>query len=321
MKKSLLVLVSILTAPLAGAQELEGESEVPILEIRDLIVAHYAPANSHAVELYQLIRPMIGREFYVAERGGIHAESVRNLAVLGDQIVIYDTQDYVDTLLETLRKIDVVQRGAADGMEPYVTRSYVPKFITLDSAMEALSPLMRRRSGARNVSPVEDRRTIVMRDTESRVSEMEGVLRSLDLPEDQVLLRCYLLRGRKGETDTSGAPSELITHLERLLPDLGFQSTGFAMLQSGVVPGREVHMSVKGQDGLGFDLTFTPVAYDSSTGSLTARGCRVGLTYTLSSQTESLLMTDILFRGGQYTVLGATGSDPVFVVVHVEPMR
>jgi len=327
MQRNLMILLACLapaTTHARGQAQDPGEQEgPPLVSVGELSLEHYTPRYSRAKELYILADRMIGRQLFVRERGGYNANPVNNLSLLGDQIVLYDTGEYVKTLLGTLQALDLPggEKEQA-GTQPYVTSHYVPRYISLASAEQTISPLRRTLDdGHNNLGLVEERRTLVLRDTQARIDEMLKLLASIDLPEEQVLLRVFLLEGHPGDDEAGHAPAELLRNLKQLLPGTGFRSLGYAMLRTGVVPQRPVELSMNGKSGLQFELSFWPVAYDKQSGTITARDCSVESTENSPGGERSLLRTDTLFRGKEYTVLGATGSDPIFVVVHVEPVQ
>jgi len=328
-KLSCFVLALLTLHATAGTQEVaepgaSASASVPLLELNELELSHFSPKHAQVYELHRIASQLCGRSFFVVERGGLGSQPVPNLLLLGDQLVLYDSAQYVARLRDTLARLDEQVGGADERAVAYVSAQYAPKNLSLDSALGALSSFARNLDdGNANLAAVPERRTLILRDYAERVAEMTKVLERLDVPEPQVQITCYLLQGKRGEPDTSTAPTELVTNLERLLPDLGFSSVGFGMLQSGVVPNRVVELGVEGADGLRFDVRFQPVAYDPSTGSMTVQRCQVEL-FDVSAPnraTKSVLSTDTVFRGGEYTVLGATGQSPIFIVIHVRPVR
>ncbi len=329
MKTTKLIALAFLTflAPMTATFSQEAEeptTDIPLLKVSELVLAHYTPRAAKAHELQRLASNLIGRQFYVVERGGIYNSApIPNISMLGDQLVLYDSAEYVKRLRETLEQLDRESTVVDPAVEPYVTTKYVPRSISLDSALAALEPLASHLSdGSYSIAAVKERRTLVLRDTASRLEEMTTLLEAIDVPEEQVRITCYLLQGKAGQADSGSAPRELLSNLKQLLPDLGFESIGFAMLQSGVVADRGVQLSVDGTNGLRFELSFQPVAYDSQTGSMTVRRCNIEMIdSSVQRAAKSMLSTDTVFRGGEYTVLGATGQDPIFFVVHVKPVR
>jgi hypothetical protein len=107
---------------------------------------------------------------------------------------------------------------------------------------------------------------------------------------------------------------------------MSFETVGFALLQSTVVPGRKVSLILDGNDGKRFELSFSPVAFDRQTSSITARSVKVIAQGAIpfgagGPVAQTILSTDTIFRGNQFTVLGATGQDPSLFVVHITPLK
>jgi hypothetical protein len=304
-------------APAAPAARADGP---PVLELSDLSLGHFTPQHSDPRELERLVSRMVGRHFYVVERGGMRSEPIANLSLLGREIVLYDTQEYVARLKTTLEKLDALGELRERPSRELVTRQYRPRHVSLQTATEAVRSLTREHPDrSMNLSSVVERRTLVLHDTEVHVTKMEEVLLEIDRPEEQVLVTSYLLRGTSGEAGSGGArrgpeaPSELLAGLEALLPGMQFESLGIAMLRTAVVANRPVELSLAGHDGTDFEIRFIPQAYDTDTGNLTVESCTVNRRH----DNRRVLSTNTVFRGDEYTVLGATGADPVFVVVHV----
>ena len=301
--------------PLAAAQEAgfgDDDNGIPVLSVDEIALSHYAVQYVSPYELYELAHSMVGREYHLKERGGIYSPSIDNLSVLGQQVVIYDTPAYAKRVLDMLSALDRVPEETPEPVEEYVTAHLTPNYVSLETYERALRPYMRELpSGWNNLSEVRERRTLVVRDTVERIAEMKQVVAGIDVPDRQVLVTCYLLRGRPGASAAGLAPKELTANLERLLPDLGFELLGFSMLQAGMASDRTVKLGIQSSEGGEFGLSFQPVAYDEASGSITARRCEV------MAGNQVLLSTDTVLRGDQYTVLGATGREPLFFVVHV----
>ena len=124
-----------------------------------------------------------------------------------------------------------------------------------------------------------------------------------------------------------GLPSELETHLKKLVPQFEFTSVGFSLIRTSV-DGGELKLSVATDGKVQYQLSFYPVAFDPRTGSMTVRQCSLvkHFTHTTSKQagafslektSEEVFSTSAILRGGEYTVLGATGREPIFLVLQL----
>jgi hypothetical protein len=250
------------------------------------------------------------------------------MSVLGDNVVLYDTEVYVTRMLASLKELDQPGPGADQGNSAQLmTIEYTPNFISLDVALSALGSFQRhvsdRESTYQNISFARERGLLVVRETKDRLAEIEALLMRIDTPKPQVLITCYLVRGG----DTAGdLPEELSSNLEKLVPGFRFEQVGFGMLQSAVVPNTLVSLKLDTNYGDSFELSFAPIAFDQATSSLSVanctlfkRGAQAG-TVSAGDARSRVFSTDTLFRGNEYTVLGASGMDPIFVVIRVAPM-
>jgi hypothetical protein len=260
---------------------------------------------------------------------------------MADRVLVYDDARYVDVVLDTLKKIDKPNESETEGP---IVREYAPRYIGLEAAASALASFDNRAGGnqmlhePRNITRFHDRNVLVLRDSEKRVAEMAALLASLDHPEPQVILTCYFVRG--GATgDETGLPKDLVGNLEKLVPGLRFSSVGFGLLRTSVVSERRIELRVEAAGGA-FELSLQPVAFDPETANLTVQHCRLARDVpgaptnadaSVSSQPlpdaqsqqgrRQVFSTNALLRGGEYTVLGASGAEPLFLVLHLAPIR
>lgn len=312
-----------------------GQSHgMPEVSLAEIVLQDYTVQHQDAGQLQNLLEDLVGRNFLVKERGG---QSVENIQRLGQSLILYDTKEQVARLLETLKRLDVPPQSAPAGLQ-LRTLEYVPRFISLDTSFDALRSFIQsfdpRRTGSSvpNVSTVKERGMLVLRDTETQVAEMLALLKRIDQPEKQVLITVYVI----GPVDAAGGtplPPELAQNLAKLLPQFRFGMNGIAMLQTSVGGERELSLSLDGGRSGSFQLAFRPVAFDAETSSLTVERCvlRQDVFQDISSGGDTparrqftgvkdVFSTNTVFRGGEYTVLGATGAEPVLVVVRVAPL-
>ncbi|HVQ26388.1 MAG TPA: hypothetical protein VMV01_14480, partial [Planctomycetota bacterium] len=135
-------------------------------------------------------------------------------------------------------------------------------------------------------------------------------------PAPQLMLHCWLLRGAD-QGDGTDLPSDLTDNLRRLVPYRGFEKVSMAMLRVSIVGGQEQRLRGRFQrDGADqrFELTLVPAGYDAHSQTLTLRQCE------FESTTGQELSTAAVVHLDEYVVLGAAGSDPLFVVLRVTPI-
>jgi len=334
----LALLLALPLAPPAQNPEAQGARSAgpPVVSVDTIQLRTYTPAFVSAEGLLQIAERTVGRSLFVLERGGMEGEPVDNLSQLGRSIVLYDEPAYVARMLSALQALD--QPTGKKEADPLVVREYAPRYISLSSAGEALQPFQRRyeagegatRTLTDSLSYLRERNQIVLRDTEENLGRMEELLKRLDVPEPQALLTCYLVQADPSG-DGAGLPKDLLANLAKIVPQFRFRSIGFALLQTSIAPGRSLTLRIDGGPEVGFDLSFSPVAYDPTTASLSVQNCTVqrdlyasvtrdGTTERQRAGDRRLFTTNTVFHGGEYTVLGATGADPVFLVVRLTPV-
>jgi len=307
-----------------GAQEPNAPDLVHVAELK---VKRYQPQHVDAYDLVRLTEQMIGRKLYLHERGGYSSEPVGNLQLIGDTLVLYDTEDYLVRMVQMIEELDrAEQRGESHPTQSklYETWEFTPRYLSLDAVVGAVQPLQRHltegTNTTSNISFSELRRMVVVRDTVERVSEIRALFERIDVPQDQVTITCWLLQGT-GSLEDSEVPggAGLVDHLTRLLPGQGFRTIGFGLLQSSVSTQRSVSIqladSSEGQPP--YFLELRPEAYDRQTGSLSVSSC--SLSYAPGAS-PNLFSTDAVLRGGEYTVIGASGASPILVAILVTPV-
>ncbi len=309
-----------------NAQEAEpNENKFREFDVDELHLVQYRPQYVHPSDLTMVVGRMLGRSLYVSGRGP-GARPLQNLSELGGQIIIYDTKPYTARVLETLKTLDQPAKDA--GVQVDLTRpaevmvEYTARNVSVSSLSAAL-----RSFGNLQYSEVGSRMVAARMAPERKQNFLEFMER-VDQPDPCVLLTCYLLRAEDSSAGASGPqpPKDVTASLQAILPDLNFRSVGFSMVQSTVSEGREIQLGVDASDGKRYQLKFNPMAFDKKSGNMTVLNCeltgqgnepnqaaRGGVQF---SGRELMLGTDTVFPGNQYTVLGASGKDPVFLVVH-----
>ena len=71
-----------LGAPLVlGSQDQAGP---PVFSVSELSIQTYQPEHVPSYDLIDIVGGMVGRTFYLEERGGILGDSIDNMSLLGD---------------------------------------------------------------------------------------------------------------------------------------------------------------------------------------------------------------------------------------------
>lgn len=296
-------------------------SATPTVELRELSLVHYRPKFVSPRELSSVVGRMLGRSLHVVERGNV-ARPIDNLSELGGQIIIYDTKEYAARVLETLKALDQPNQEAARGADMTESSEIMVEYTARHVPVSFLNSALRS-FGSLNYSPVGNR-MIAARMPKSRKAEFVEFLERVDQPGPCVRLTCYLLIGSDSAAEGNGPqpPAEVLQSLKSILPDLEFRSIGFSMVQSTISEGRPIELGVSGADDMRYELKFNPLALDVKSGDMNVLNCELlrhkeGTGSARGQDSAQLMLrTDTVFRGNQFTVLGASGKDPVFVVIH-----
>jgi len=281
------------------AQEHTGP---PVLSLSEIVLDQYSVQNVDPDELFELAKQMVGRSYYVRERGGLALNSLR---LLGTKIVLYDTLEQVKRAQELLARLDVPRETTRTSWKSV---EYRPRFVSLKAAEKAIEDRL-------SVNRVAERGLLVLSADAETLESALALLKRLDVPEKQVLLTCQLIEVG-GTPQGPPLPRELLENLQKLLPQSQFTQTGMAMLKTSVGGEDSISIRLESPD-YDYRLAFTPVAFDESSGSLTVIDCK--LMQDWSDGERELFHTNTVLHGGEYTVLAATGATPKLLVLRVTP--
>jgi hypothetical protein len=305
---TLAVLVTTLvSSPLLAAQTAsappQAQEEVVVLPQSELVLDQYRVQHVDPKQLYELAEKLVGRHYYVREHGGTSSNALGSLRRLADTIVLYDTKAQIERARELLARLDVA-RPETDRRSV----EYRPRFVSLETVKDAVRELV-------DLSLVQERSLVVLHDSAARADAALAVLKRIDVPEKQVLLTCQLIEVGGGPQGPA-LPKELVDNLQKLLPQSQFAQVGMAMLKTSVGGRKSIALHIDAA-GTSYQLAFTPVSFDEASAALTIENC------TLIEQDEGepreLFRTNTVLRGGEYTVLAATGATPRMLVVRVTP--
>lgn len=290
----------------AGGQEAPSAGP-PVLSLGELVLEQFPVKHVDPDGLFAIAQGLVGRGYWVKEYGGAKSQLSPNLRLLGSVLVIYDTKEQVQRARELLAKLDVAEQGESSASWQAV--EYKPHFISVDSVLKAIDDVVG------DVSRVEQRGLVVMRGDRAAIESAMSLLKRIDVPDRQVLLSCQLVD--VGSAPQGPAlPRELADNLQKLLPGSTFAPVGLAMLQTSVNSKTPVSVQIE-STGKRYLFAFLPVAFDEGTSSLSVSECR--LVEQADGGPRELFSTSTVLRGGEYTVLAATGAAPRLLVVRVTP--
>ncbi len=302
----------------AGFIQQPGRIEVAAAELKTY---WFTPAHAQPHEIEKLAARLYGRTLWVKDRG-TDAGPVQNIQRLGDTIVIYDTEEYAQRLGEALHGMDEAAKREAEQqghvIPEIVVAHWAPEHVGLNTAFSALNSFRRNTmmsddfgtQQVPNIAIVSDVGQLVLRDTSAHVEQMIKVLERIDVPEQQLYVTCLVIRG--GPSDVASAmpvPEEVTRNLSKLVP---FDE--FSFLSMGVVRTSALAENLGINMDEGFKLHLRNHGYDEVGRRLTAE-C------SFTSRSGQSFETRTTIRSGEYTVLGASGGNPLFAVLKIEPVE
>ncbi len=290
----------------------------------ELKLLTFRPEHASTKDLLRVIDGLFEDQLTVLEREGGKPRPVRRFQLFGNAILIRDTSAGAKPLLETLEQLDLEARSVPAADESLVT--YRPRFKSAQHLFEAVLPLTRQ--SAEN-APIDLTITtgglLVLRDRKETAGRVLGFLKEIDRPDPQLMLICQLIQGCSAEDSGGGkvAP-EIENELKKMLPIPAFSTLATGVIRCSSYSQQPLTL-VLCYPGGSCEISMQPEAFDAQTGLLTVGSCKFevrGLTVPgpqagVSSQSFNSVFTRLSMTAGRYTVLGAVGADPYFMVVKV----
>ena len=297
---------AVALGPQDASQEQPHEST---LRSSDLEVTYFRPEHSRAKDLASITSDFQGRWLNVIDEDGT-IRNVRNMTVMGDIVLVYDSKQATDRIVKQLTELDMASAAQNVNHETVVEAVQV-RYLSL-----ARIRMLVENFHGQDYSVIED--TVVLRGRRNDVQKTKDLLTRLDQPRKQVLLTAYRVTAVQEDLVDERLPEALTQNLKRLLPYKGFRMDSVAMLRSAVDPQGEMSilMQAKDEEDSGF-LRMRTGSYDSENKTLSLESCRYDLMWGQVPGSTTLFETSTTVRAGEYTVLGASGLDPAFVVLHV----
>ena len=300
----------------------------------EAVLEYYQPMNAPPEELQMLMYQLSETNFFSHKVRYPDSESLEpvyvfrepSVLVFGDSILVRDSRAEIANTMKHLREFDARFSDPRKQVQPESRRelrSFEVTHVGLRSVGEALLSIYnvtQTRAGFSMVEPptfsfVEEKNLVLVRGTQSQIAEAEAVLKRMDVPQPRVMLECYLVSGASDAETDPRVPTDLAADLAQLVPYAGFELWSSAFLPSNTSGPVELKVELDGRDGE-LQLQMVPEAFDSTSGTLTLG--RVDFELSLlegKRRTRRSFTTSTMLRRGEYTVLGAVGADPVFVVI------
>jgi len=299
------------------------DTSPPVIPVGELELRYYTARHVEAKDLQRAIDRLATREFYVRNEDGTITGPVSNVRGFGDTatLVIYDRHDRVEQIDGFLSDLEAAAGDSGADADPGLqVAEYAPRHVPIESLYRALAPFQRQirvpdSKTVQNVTVVDLPARLVLRDTPDGLKQMLALLEQIDAPAPQLMVHCWLIHGVDHEA-AGELPAELVDNLRQLVPFAGFERESMAILRTSIVAGQELQLRGDFQrlgDTLTFQLELTPAGYDARTQLLTLARC------AFKSSTGQQFATSAVVKLGEYVVLGAAGSDPLFVVLRALP--
>lgn len=335
MKKTLNCLLSILACALALAStpaRVHAAQEPPpdavAIPGEELMIAYYTPRTMRAQTLAKLAEELFGKRVYVQKRsipgqdGG--ASWVDHFLVVDDTILIRDGNDRVLTIRAELERLE---ESLHPPEEPRAVRTdaelvdfqYEPRHVSTSTLQLALARFNRSmnvgpprgQSGpyvqAMTITSLPERNLLLVHDTPEQVEAIKAFIAGIDQPTPQVTITYFVVIGYSEPpvTGLRAAPAELAQNLERLVPAKHYHMELSGVLRSSV-SGKMVVEDASRPMQIGLE----PASFSMQDGVLTLESCRF-------EYQKRAFSTSATLRKGEYTVLGAAGEQPVFLVLRL----
>lgn len=306
-------------------------------------VFYYTPLYTDAYELHEVANTLYGNDIATLDGDGEIIDFTTNMLVIGgSRILIYDSREHADQILKLFADLDKPLKQPET--EPKVelrADHYKPRYLTAFDVLDALGPFIHAVDSPNgptvgnevlNVRMLNQSGIIMMLDTQAHLNEMRAFLDQIDQPAPQVQLTCYVLRGTD-QPVSNNLPKELTSNLSSLVPFTGFELASMGTVRTSAGSGNSVSIEMQGKDEQ-FTLDTRITAFDTAKSGaevLTMSSCKVMHSYidfvdptdvnaraagkTTQTRARQLFSTNASINGGEYAVMGATGTDPIFVVL------
>jgi len=313
------------TDPASGQPAQNLSSAPPLIPASELKLHYYtARRDSDPDDLLDALVGLGRRRYYVRNEDGSVTGPVDNVRGFGDSstLVIYDLPEQIERITAILADLERATSAGATQEEVLQVAEYTPRSVSVNSLCSSLQPFLREIAvpgshSISNINFVEEPARLVLRDTPENLKQMLACLERVDVAAPQFVVKCWLLGG--SEQDTPGdLPPELVDNLRRLVPFGRFQPVSMALLRASLGAGQKQELRGEFQRGSAkerFQLELIPGGFDSRTQALSFERC--AFEATTGQQFSTAAVVDL----GEYVVLGAAGSDPLFVVLRVTPVQ
>jgi hypothetical protein len=276
-----------------------------------IVAITFQPEHLNANELYLAARGMIGGKVWVTDDETGVVSQRTNLQPVGNTLVVFDLPKAAARAQQLLASLDAAAGASTSdkAARTKLTVEYRPRNVGVETITASLAPFMEWVE----VQLVRQGNFVVLSGPGAVVAEMQAFLERVDVPAPQITLTCYLVVPGEGGP---ALPKELTAGLSELTRIPAFKQAAMGMVRSSVQAGTRISVMLDAGNSEQFTLDLIPEALDERNFTLTLSS--VGLTSRVSDTFGNgavLFQTSTSVESERYTVLGAAGSTPYFVVL------
>ncbi len=300
---------------------------VPV-EAAALVLEVFHAERSHPPALFEAVQRLYGRKLAVRRADGVSL--VDNVAAVQAAILIQDTREMGTAILGGLKLLDQRPLSEQRTSGSFVSSAYALRYLGEKEVIVALDGLRRhiRQSDGSTVSSVsflKERGVVALYDTQENVAAMTAILRNMDRPLAQVLVTCHIIEVLpEGESGGAALPEALTQQLRQLTGHASFRGVATGMVRTAVKSERRVELNMGSGPAEQATLSFQPASFDSAEGVLSLEQIQFSCTRSNGGKPGSLTLgasTSTMIRADEYAVLGASGANPTFAVLHMTLIR
>lgn len=322
--------------PVAQIQFVQGQR--PRLKPAEVMLSYYR-TRVHVGQVTSALSDVYD-SLIVVDDGSSPQQLTRWLPVDDHMLLIRDTAEHAREIIEMVRKLeDLLEPPKSDATEPPWERltqiEYRPRALSADATRRALAPYQRSLTlpppadgsstwiKTETIHVVPERNVLVIRDLPERLDEIRAFLARIDVPAAQVDVACWIVRGKEGGASSKSLPQDLVTDLARIVPSQSFELAASSRLRASISEPMKLESGLA--DRSTYALTLVPAAFDEQRGELSLSSFT--FEHVIPPRGDDAAPSSNGFQGGatlranEYTVLGAVGENPLYVVLSVQPVK
>ena len=288
------------------------------------LLYHPVGPNVDIDDLLGAAQAAFGRRFFLDD--GSTTLQQRNLFRVGSSIAVLDQKSHAERILAALPDMEKayvgVQKAQAPGLE---TRHFRLQHVSVLSFQSVLSVWQESRSGPGRArtkplrySVHKDSNTLIARGSEAMLEEIARLIAEVDKPTRSTTSRpitftCHVVRATHEEVKNR-LPDPLTRNLAKLVGHDGFEELGTAVIRSRS-DASEVSAKVQLAQGMYSMIRMSALNLHGQELEIGGISFSIGSLERGPRNIEQEVQTSTAVTLGEYTVIGAFGTTPVFLVI------